>query len=203
MITLERFRLLDTILRARGYGDMIAWSEALAPPKDARAFAREAIYVIVNSGMKVTVANPIYWRCVRALNKGDSAAAVFRHPGKVYAIDHIWRNRRPLFDAYMAAHDKLAFCLSLPWCGRVTQYHLAKNLGEDVVKPDVHLVRLAKYHGCDPFELCGTLALHSGYRIGTVDTILWRACADGIIDSTVFANEGWEAAFRGDPDVSV
>ena len=39
----------------------------------------------------------------------------------------------------------------LPYIGDVLKYQLARNLGFDTIKPDVHLVRLAKLYGTDPF----------------------------------------------------
>ena len=36
----------------------------------------------------------------------------------------------------------------------------------------------------------------TGYRIATVDSILWRACADGVVNSRAYEVEGWKAAFR-------
>lgn len=82
-----------------------------------------------------------------------------------------------------AADDKLAFCESLPWIGGITKYHLAKNFGADVAKPDVHLKRLADAAGCTAQALCDRLARETGYRVGTVDVVLWRACAIGLVDS--------------------
>ena len=77
----------------------------------------------------------------------------------------------------------LDFCDSLPWIGGITKYHLAKNFGAQVAKPDVHLVRLAEREGCAPQQLCERLAAATGWRVITVDTLLWRACANGFIDS--------------------
>lgn len=59
--------------------------------------------------------------------------------------------------------------------------HLAKNLGCDVVKPDRWLERLAAAEGTTPHLLCNRLAYASGDRIATVDVVLWRACAIGIL----------------------
>jgi hypothetical protein len=39
------------------------------------------------------------------------------------------------------------------------------------------------------------LARLTGYKISTVDSVLWRACADGILDSRKYMLEGWDAAF--------
>jgi hypothetical protein len=196
LLTLGMFKQLESVLRHKGYDDIIAWSEALSPPANARAFAHEAIYVICNSGMSVAVANPIYWRCVRTLNRRQSASTVFGHAGKARAIDHIWRHRHILFEAYRIADNKMAFLLTLPFIGRTTQHHLAKNLGEDTVKPDVHLLRLARHEHSTPLDMCERLAFLSGFRIGTIDTILWRACADGYLESIEYEQGGWEAAFR-------
>jgi hypothetical protein len=196
LLTLDMFRQLESVLRFKGYDEMIAWSEALAPPTNAKAFAREAIYVICNSGMSVAIANPIYWRCVRTLNRRRSAGTVFGHPGKARAIDHIWKYRAILFEAYKIAENKGAFLQTLPFIGRTTQYHLAKNLGVDTVKPDVHLLRLSRHEHANPLDMCERLAFLSGFRIGTVDTILWRACADGYLDSREYEHDGWEGAFR-------
>lgn len=66
----------------------------------------------------------------------------------------------------------------LPNIGPITRWHLARNLGHDVVKPDVHLVRLAQAYGYgSPASLCGELAKRYNERIGAVDLILWAYCA--------------------------
>ena len=197
MITLKRFRRLEVALRASGYGPMIDWSENIQAPESAEDFAREAIYVICNSGMRVTVAAPIAEKCVAALREGRTAVEVFGHPGKAAAIDTIWQQRAALFEHYLSANSKLVFLADLPWIGKVTKLHLAKNLGASAAKPDVHLVRLANREGTTPARLCRRLARLTGYKIPTIDSVLWRACADGILDSRKYELEGWEAAFTG------
>lgn len=193
-LTLAQFRQLEAVLRNEGYGDMIAWSEEIQPCADARAFALEAIYVICNSGMKFLVANGIYWRVVDALRSRRSATTVFGHPGKGPAIDFIWKHRRVLFNAYSVAPNKLAFCGTLPWIGPVTMFHLAKNLGVDVAKPDVHLERLAKAEGLSVVALCQRLSRQTGYKVTTIDSILWRACADGYLNSRTYRIAGWSGS---------
>ncbi|ODP39767.1 hypothetical protein [Sphingomonas turrisvirgatae] len=198
-LTLEQFRELEAAMLARGYADLIAWSETIKPPRDCRTFAKEVIFVIANSGMSFRIANGIYWRCVRALAKGRSSAEVYGHPGKAKAMDHIWHHRKVLFAAYQIADNKLAFCGTLPFVGPVTRHHLAKNLGVNTVKPDVHLARLAAAEHGTAWELCERLAGQTGYREATIDTILWRACADRFLDSRTYLAEGWEAAFNPRP----
>jgi hypothetical protein len=199
MITLKRFARIEKAIRDAGFADIIEWSQTIPPPENAHDFASDVIYVICNSGMRQPVAKDIHERCMVALSNGLSAATAFGHPGKQQAIDVIWEARAELFAAYVDAPDKIAFCETLPWIGPVTKYHLAKNFGIDTAKPDVHLERLASREGSDTFQLCGRLARLSGYRIATVDSILWRACAEGIINSRVYEAEGWRAAFNGVP----
>lgn len=190
MITLAQFRNIEAMVREAGYGASIEWAENVTAPINAEAFAEQAIYVICNSGMRNSVAQPIFERCMTALSIIGSCKAVFGHPGKAAAIDAIWANRAVHFAAYVMAKDRLATLANLPFIGDITKYHLARNLGADYAKPDVHLNRLAEAEQVNAQTLCERLAAESGYRVGTVDLILWRACADLLIDSTKFARRG-------------
>jgi hypothetical protein len=190
---------LEQATRDAGHAEDSIWAEQLATPETADQFAHAAVYVIVNSGMKYAVAESIFARCLSALHAGTSVLKVFGHAGKARAIDTVWTNRAELFAAYQAADDKLAFCVSLPWIGPVTKYHLAKDLGLDVAKPDIHLARLARGDRTTVDRMCRRLARQSGYRVATVDTSLWRACATGILNSRRYEAEGWRRSFRGTP----
>lgn len=74
--------------------------------------------------------------------------------------------------------EVLAWCASLPWIGQITKYHLAKNLGADVAKPDRWLERIAACGGetvhalCAPFQGYGRPDRH-------LDVVLWRSAAIG------------------------
>ena len=167
-------------------GPMIEWQENVQAPADADVFARETIYVICNSGMRHTVARKIFDKVIAAVSEGRSARDVFGHPGKAEAINRIWREREPLFHSFFGCRDdaaRLTFLADLPWIGAITKFHLAKNFGVDVAKPDVHLVRLAAASGETVEAMCARLALETSYRRATVDLILWFACARGVIDS--------------------
>jgi hypothetical protein len=161
----------------------IEWSENIKPPTDDIEFASGVIYVICNSGMRYKVAAPIHERVMAAVRSGLSAATAFGHPGKVAAIDDIWNRRLALFEAYRAADDKLQFFGSLPWIGEITKYHLGRDFGAQVAKPDVHLQRLADREGITAQALCERLSTETGYKIATVDVLLWRACEHGLLDS--------------------
>lgn len=70
----------------------------------------------------------------------------------------------------------------LPYIGKITKYHLARNIGIDTIKPDLHITRIAEHFGLDPFEMCRKLSEKSGYSLHAVDSILWRASEQGRIN---------------------
>jgi endonuclease III len=74
----------------------------------------------------------------------------------------------------------LAVLAELPFIGRITAAHLAKNLGYPVAKNDRHLSRLASVLGfVEAQHLCESISALSGDSISIVDTVLWRFCAAG------------------------
>lgn len=164
-----------------GYADEIEWSENCRPPETTIAFALEAAFVVCNSGMKATIARPIFDRVRDALLNDRNVCEVFGHAGKASAIQDIWQRRGALFAAYMDAEDKIAFCETLPWIGPITKYHLAKNFGVDCAKPDRHLQRVADNARKSVDELCRELSASTGDKIRTVDLVIWRAAERGIL----------------------
>jgi hypothetical protein len=66
--------------------------------------------------------------------------------------------------------------VKLPYVGRITCHHLARNLGLlDSVKPDLHLVRMAEHWGFkDCVAMCEAVR-PEGMPLGIVDLILWYA----------------------------
>lgn len=164
-----------------GYGEEIIWQESVTEPDTADEFMRQYIWVVISSGMKNQVARIIEMGIIEAYNNGRAINTAFRHKGKVKAIEYMIANHDELFEQYLNAKDKLAFLISLPWVGEITKYHLAKNLGADIAKPDRHLVRIARRYGTTSQSLCEKLAKETGYRIATVDLIIWRAANLGVI----------------------
>jgi hypothetical protein len=74
--------------------------------------------------------------------------------------------------------DKLK---ELPYVGDITKYQLARNIGVDCIKPDVHLLRLAKYYKMNVFDVCQKIADETGSTLHRVDTVIWRSCEQGFI----------------------
>jgi len=135
-------------------------------------FLMEYAFVVISSGMKNQVAQRIFSRFNKALDP-----SVIGHLGKRQAIVRAIKEHREWLAQLRVAPDKLAYLETLPWIGPITKYHLARNIGLDFVKPDRHLVRVAKAFGYpDPHIMCGELSKEVGERIGVVDVILWRYC---------------------------
>lgn len=178
---------LKAALVKRGYQDEITWAENIQTCSNADDFALEHAFVVCNSGMKAQIARPIFERVKDALLTGHSVAARFGHVGKVQAINHVWSHREAYYGHFRAwvidepIDEQLAWYRKLPWIGKITAYHLAKNLGVDCCKPDRHLVRLTAIVSMEPEELCHWLAGKTGDRVATVDTVLWRAANLGLV----------------------
>lgn len=163
-----------------GYSHEIDWQTNLQPCDNEVTFANEAIWVILNSGFKEQIARMVWNSIQSAWDHGKPTSFAFKHVGKVAAIDYIKQNGTRLFDEYCVSMDKLEYLQSLPFIGKITKYHLAKNLGIDCVKPDRHLERIAKIHGSTPNGLCRKISNETGDKVSVVDIVLWRA-----------ANLGW------------
>lgn len=164
-----------------GYLAEIEWAEDIKKCEDSTSFCQEYIWVICNSGMKNQIAEIIYKRILQAIIDHVDISEVFGHKGKVKAIKAMIKSHKDVFWNYKHSEDKLEFCGNLAWIGKITKYHLCKNLGENVIKPDRHLARIAKEYETDPFSLCGKLSERLGDNLHTVDVVLWRAANLGLI----------------------
>lgn len=186
MLTADLYREIRARLAAAGHVGDWEWSQNLKPPTGPEALACEYTWVVLNSGMKNTVAHKIMDRVWPLVSSGMAIGNAFGHRGKAEAIESTWRQRTERYQSFFVANALgaaavLVWCESLPWIGPITKYHLAKNLGVDVAKPDRWLVRLAEAERTTVDDLCTRLARETGDRVATVDVVLWRACAIGML----------------------
>ena len=155
-----------------GFGDEIQWARNIKfEDIDETEFVISFAWVVINSGMKNQVAEKIFedW-----CKNGEKA---INHEGKRRAIEFVSKNRYEIMKRLRETDDHLSVLEELDWIGKITKYHLARNIGLDYAKPDRHLVRIAKKYGFkDVQDLCKYLSTYSGERIGVVDVILWRYC---------------------------
>lgn len=187
----EKARIMAVEEYARDYEwvDQRTWSTV----KDlgAENFLLEHAYVVLCSGFKNSTVEGFWQRYVDAWARWtcweemDVEVAVkvcntfFRNKAKNKAIgDACLRMQKVgwwnvVADISFMGVDSLR---AWPWIGDITKFHLARNLGMDVVKPDRHLVRWADHLGYEtPLALCEEIHRLTGERIGTVDLVLWRS----------------------------
>ncbi len=180
-LTAASYREVRARLATLGYSGDWEWSQNVGPPADEVALVQEYAWVVLNSGMRHTVARAIMDRVWPLLSSEMAIGAAFGHRGKVAALLDTWSRRHQRLAEFQAAPDPVAWCETLPWIGPITKWHLAKNLGVDCAKPDRWLVRLAAIEDETVDELCRRIAENTGDRVATVDVVLWRACACGLL----------------------
>lgn len=178
---------------ADGYATEIDWQNDVCFSHITECnFLREAAWVVLSSGMRESVVRKkfpaiseafYYWEdAIRIANNSEhcklNALKVFCHHMKIGAIITITqRISLEGFDVFRmrVQNEGIDFIQSLPFMGPATSYHLAKNIGLDVVKPDRHLLRLAANSGYEsPRLLCEDISEFVGDRLSVIDIVLWR-----------------------------
>jgi hypothetical protein len=176
-----------------GYAGEIEWQQSLCFEETTESdFLREHAWVVLCCGMRESVVRTRFPRIAACFHGWESAHQVlaslpksreralehFRHPGKIEAILACadWVAAAGFASAKeMIRLDPVGTLQSLPFIGPVTAYHLAKNLGLPVAKPDRHLARLAAAAGYqDVHAFCSDISAHSGDPVPVVDIVLWR-----------------------------
>lgn len=203
-------RAMAAFERARSYAATsaelaaeVAWQRAVSPSRFTETdLLREAAWVILCSGFREAVVRRAFGHISLCFYDWESAGAIveatpacvlaarsaFNNPQKLTAIVQV--ARRINAETFPALKRRIleqpaAELRRFPFIGDVTAWHLAKNLGCDVAKPDRHLVRLARSFGYpDPHQLCAALARESGEPVRVVDLVLWRYAADVLSATT-------------------
>ena len=167
-------------------------------------FASHCVYVILAGGFSQQTAKKIHAKIMVFLYKNgadfDSLIQIFNNKNKINAVCKIWNNRVALCGGYYQLQDlddKLKYLQSLPHIGKITANHLARNLGEDVVKYDIWIQRLGCVFAginlpidnanlspeiksaCD--EMFAYLVRETGLPRGYIDVVLWRGLQQGLI----------------------
>jgi len=155
-------------------------------------FLRESAWTVLCSGFRESVIRKIFgalgeaflqWRSAKLIHEQRrdcrvAALQVFGNERKIAAILEIAAIVAKYgFEAIRQRIDEdgVSFLQTLPYIGPVTGFHLAKNLGLPVVKPDRHMQRIAKAAGFQtPLELCEVIGSLVGDPIQVVDIVFWR-----------------------------
>jgi len=167
-------------------------------------FADMCAYVILAGGFSQKTAKKIHAKITDCLHKNganfDELFAIFHNKNKIGAVCEIWNNKNVLCAGYYGIDEldeKIKYLSNLPHIGKITANHLARNLGENVVKYDIWIQRLgSKYAGksleidngklntetkkaCD--DMFAHLSRATGLPIGYIDVVLWKSCQIGLI----------------------
>jgi hypothetical protein len=141
----------------------------------AESVVRSRFPAITNSFLNWCSAGEIAKRSFECIN---SATVYFRHEKKIEAIAASARiiHRRSFAIVHKSIlRDPLASLMEFPFIGPTTAFHLAKNIGLQVAKPDRHLTRLASANGFQDVQaFCGRISIFLGEDIRKVDSVLWR-----------------------------
>ena len=168
-------------------------------------FAFEVIYVILASGFNQQTAKRKYFEITEILKKSKDVVLsdllkIFNNQNKMKSILKVWNNKDIYcknFYNLTTDDERLRFLETLPFIGKITKNHLARNLGMNMVKYDVWIKRLgialygtmdicdekvldaATKIACDKMfnEISQTMGLKKGY----IDVVLWKSCQIGLL----------------------
>ena len=178
---------------ARGFAWEIDWqADRRFDRIDESDFLRESAWTVLSAGFRETVVRKLFDPlCDAFLGLRSAAVIQANRAGCRRAALKVFNNRRKVnaildiasvvdemgFESVRRhiQHEDVRFLQTLPYIGSITAFHLAKNLGLPVVKPDRHLQRIAKAAGfSSPQELCQLISAHLGEPVQVVDVVLWR-----------------------------
>jgi hypothetical protein len=194
---LRVFAAATTYMATSGRGAEVQWQRQVALEEFTETdLLREAAWVILCSGFRERIVRRVFdyislcfcdWESASAILDADPACRLaamesFRSPAKLGAIvtTALLVNRQGFAafkEAVLAA--PLTELRRLPYIGPTTVWHLAKNLGLEVAKPDRHLARISLSFGFDGADhFCAAIAEEVRERRNVVDLIVWRYLAD-------------------------
>jgi hypothetical protein len=161
---------------------------------------RELAWVILCSGFREKVIRRLFpkislcffdWSSCELISRNShicvaTALDLFQSKPKIIAIaDSASLVQEYGFDILSAdiMQNPVQTLQKFPFIGPVTVFHLAKNLGFDLAKPDRHLLRLSIRHGyADVHEFCSRVAKATGESVRAIDTLFWRVSEMGLAD---------------------
>jgi hypothetical protein len=182
----------QTVVR-KGYASEIDWQYSVSlEDLDETTFLREAAWVILCSGFRESTVRRKFPEITRAFLDWQSAREIVEHGEmcKKRALCHFAHDGKVSAIVAVASHlhchgleevvreikeNGILYLQQLPFIGPATSYHLAKNIGLSVAKPDRHLSKIAHLLGYDSIQtFCAEIANATDEPISVVDLVLWR-----------------------------
>jgi len=155
-------------------------------------FFREYAWVVLSSGMSERVVAKVFpkltlvfnnWKNPAIIRKNEKlifkrAIALFNNNGKINALLEMARylvNKSMSVIINLIQEQGVSFLVKFKFLGPATAFHLAKNLGVDIAKPDRHLIRISNRFGFQcANRFCEKISDHTGDKKSVVDIVLWR-----------------------------
>ena len=187
------YRHTKKIVIAKGYAREIKKYTEIHPDRiPEEIFLYEAAWVILSSWFREAVVRKMIkdisaafldWSsaakiCSNRDSCREKALAVFGNRKKIDAILKV--AEIVATEGYEVVRrrikeEKISYLKTLPYIGKITSFHLARNLGLDVARPGRHLQRIAEaMEFSSPQDMCELISSHVGDRVGVVDVVLWR-----------------------------
>lgn len=193
MEIVDQYLFAKSHIIKEGFSEEIKWQDSLDTHNITESdLLCEVVWVILSSGMRESVVRKLFPKIAHAfydlsdlsiiLNNSkyckDKALTIFNHEKKIDSIIYIFKSiEKNGVKSFISQIKKygVEFLQQYPFLGPATSYHLAKNLGFQVVKPDRHLLRVANNTGfTSPTELCTFISNNVGDPISVVDIVIWR-----------------------------
>lgn len=182
-----------TIVMDEGYSAEISWQSNLNfEDLDESTFLKELAWVVLSSGMKEKVVRNLFDDISKCFFNWVSAKFIVDNKDRCFHEATKFFNNVPKISAIInAAHkinsigfteikkkireNPIETLQKFSYIGPVTVYHLAKNIGLPVAKPDRHLARIANMEGYSDVQMfCNEISELTGDSIPVVDIVLWR-----------------------------
>ena len=190
---LLKYNFAKKIVIDEGYEDEIFWqSNVKFENIDESAFLRDFAWVVLYSGMRERVVRNLFSMISDCFFDWESAEQIVKNEDKCFNGAIKYFNNEPKISAIIdSAHrietlgfsqikklisdNPLETLQSFYYIGPITVYHLAKNIGLPLAKPDRHLTRIANLEGfSDVQKFCNDISKVSGDSVPVVDIVLWR-----------------------------
>lgn len=171
------FNKAKVFMIENGYEDEIVWVEKQKFNEiDENHLFKQYVWVVLNSGFDNKKAEKIYDQFF----ENNMDFNVIKHELKKQAIKTGLDNHKEWFKKIKSLktdEEIISYIQTFPFMGNITKYHLARNIGIDVAKPDRHMNKVAaKFGYSDVNAMCKDISKTVDEKIGVIDTILWRYC---------------------------
>lgn len=179
----------------KGYKREIEWQKNIINRDfDESTFLKQTAWVILCSGFREKIIRNKFdrislcfcdWESAQSIlnskkNVKITALKIFDNKKKIEAI--LDATRKISNEGFSSLKDRIKndpieVLKEFSYIGTITAYHLAKNLGVNIAKPDRHLVKVAERLGYNDVQtLCTKISKSSNDPIAVVDLVIWRYC---------------------------